>query len=286
MRRWHLHSFITAACAALIGAQLLAQPNRFGSSPDSLKFAVLGDFGTGDREQYEVGEQMAQARATFPFRLVLALGDNMYGSQQPQDFVAKFERPYAKLLAAGVRFQATLGNHDRQENRHYGPYNMHDERYYTYVEGPVRFVVLDTNMLEPRQLEWAEQTLAAATESWKIVYYHHPLYSNGGRHGSNVELRVVLEPLFVKYGVRVTFAGHEHIYERLTPQKGITHFVAGSGGKLRRGDANLAPTSARAFDQDQAFMLVEVDGDVLRFKTISRTGQTVDSGEIPRVPTT
>jgi hypothetical protein len=286
MRRRPLRFFVSAACAALIGAQLLAQPNGFGASPDSLKFAVLGDFGNGKREQYEVGEQMALARATFPFHLVLALGDNMYGSQQPKDFVTKFEQPYAKLLAGGVRFQAALGNHDRPENRHYPPYNMHGERYYTFTEGRVRFIVLDTNMMEPRQLDWAEQTLAAATEPWKIVYYHHPLYSNGGRHGSNVELRVAIEPMLVKHGVRVTFAGHEHIYERIKPQKGITHFVAGSGGQLRKGDAQPSPTSARTFDQDQAFMLVEVDGDMLRFKTISRTGQTVDSGEIPRVPTT
>jgi 3',5'-cyclic AMP phosphodiesterase CpdA len=163
---------------------------------------------------------------------------------------------------------------------------MGGDRYYSFARGPVRFVVLDTNMMEPKQLEWADATLASATEPWKVVYFHHPLYSNGGRHGSNVELRVALEPMLVKYGVRVVFAGHEHIYERLHPQKGITHFVAGSGGQLRRGDAHAAPTSAVAFDGDRAFMLVEIDGDRLWFQTISRTGATVDSGIIERVPTT
>jgi hypothetical protein len=274
------------ALAALTVLPLSAQPDGFGRSPDSVKFAVLGDFGNGKREQSEVGDQMATARATFPFDLVLALGDNMYGSQQADDFVAKFERPYAKLLAAGVRFQAALGNHDKPENRNYPSYNMGGQRYYTFTRGPVRFVVLDTNMMEARQIEWADATLGAATEGWKIVYYHHPLYSNGGRHGSNVELRVALEPIFIKHGVRVTFAGHEHIYERLKPQHGITHFVAGSGGQLRKGDAEPSSTSARAFDQDQAFMLVEIDGNVLRFKTISRTGETVDAGVIELNPTT
>jgi hypothetical protein len=80
----------------------------------------------------------------------------------------------------------------------------------------------------------------------------------------------------------VVFAGHEHIYERLKPQKGITHFVAGSGGQLRKGDANVAASTAVAFDQDQAFMLVEITGDELRFQTISRTGATVDAGVIAR----
>jgi 3',5'-cyclic AMP phosphodiesterase CpdA len=286
MRRLILRPLLYLAVAALAALHLHAQALLPEATVDSLRFAVLGDFGTGDREQYEVGEQMWAARQAFPFDLVLALGDNMYGSQKPQDFVVKFERPYAKLLQAGVRFQATLGNHDRPENRNYPPYNMNGQRYYTFTRGAVRFVVMDTNMMEARQLEWADDTLATATEPWKIVYYHHPLYSNGGRHGSNVELRVAMEPLLVKHGVRVTFAGHEHIYERIKPQKGITHFVAGSGGQLRRGDATPSPTSAAAFDQDQAFMLVEIDGEQLRFKTISRTGQTVDAGIIARRPET
>ena len=94
--------------AVATGARRTALPAR----PDSLKFAAIGDTGTGDRAQYDVGEQMATARARFPFELVIMLGDNMYGRQQPQDFVTKFERPYAALLSAGVGFYASLGNHD------------------------------------------------------------------------------------------------------------------------------------------------------------------------------
>jgi hypothetical protein len=95
-------------------------------------------------------------------------------------------------------------------------------------------------------------------------------------------MRVLLEPLLVRYGVSVVFSGHDHVYERLKPQKGISYFVAGSGGKLRRGDLVPSPTSAAGFDQDQAFMIVEVAADELYFQTISRTGATVDGGTIPR----
>lgn len=279
-------AFILCAALLLAAVRIDAQHVTIGSHAGSLKFAVLGDFGNGERAQYEVGERMWQARTAFPFDLVLALGDNMYGRQEARDFVTKFEQPYARLLQAGVRFQATLGNHDRPENRNYPLYHMDGRRYYSFARGQVRFIVLDTNMMDQPQLAWFEGALAAAAEPWKIVYFHHPLYSNGGRHGSNVELRIVLEPLLVKYGVQVVFAGHEHIYERLKPQKGITHFVAGSGGQLRKGDAHVAATTAAAFDQDQAFMLVEVAGDELYFQTISRTGATVDSGVIARRPTT
>jgi 3',5'-cyclic AMP phosphodiesterase CpdA len=285
MRRLSAVPLLVAALV-LVGLRLEAQQVTIGSHPDSFKFAVLGDFGTGERAQYDVADRMAAARAAFPFDLVLALGDNMYGRQEPRDFVEKFERPYARLLGAGVRFQAALGNHDRPDNRNYGSYNMEGRRYYTFVRSGVRFVVLDTNVMDPPQLAWAESTLATAPERWKIVYFHHPLYSNGGRHGSNVELRVVLEPLLVKYGVQVVFAGHEHIYERSKPQKGIVHFVAGSGGQLRRGDAHIGATTAVAFDQDQTFVLVEIAGEQFFFQTISRSGATVDSGEIACRPTT
>ena len=254
--------------------------------PESLRFAVVGDAGSGEAAQYDVGRQMSAARETFPFEFVIALGDNMYGRQEPQDFVTKFEKPYEPLLAAGVRFFGALGNHDRQENRFYPGFNMAGERFYTFVRQDVRFVVLDTNLLDPKQLAWAEDTLNAAPEAWKIVYFHHPLYSDGGRHGSNVELRVRLEPLLVRYGVSVVFAGHEHIYERTVPQKGITYFVEGASGQLRKGDLQRSPLTAAGFDQDRTFMLVELTGDRMLFRTISRTGVTVDSGVIVRRSTT
>ena len=278
---------LVTGLVAVIGALApAAQTVTIGQQPGSVKFAVIGDAGTGEHSQYEVAERVWAARAAFPFDLVLLLGDNMYGRQEPADFVQKFERPYERLLSAGVKFQAALGNHDKPDNRLYGLFNMNGERYYTFVRQHVRFVVLDTNLLDTKQIAWADETLATAREPWKVVYFHHPLYSDGRRHGSNVELRVVLEPILVRHGVRVVFAGHEHIYERTKPQKGVTYFIAGSGGQLRRGDVRPTALTGAAFDQDQSFMLVEIAEEQLFFQTISRTGATVDSGVIDRRPTT
>jgi 3',5'-cyclic AMP phosphodiesterase CpdA len=252
--------------------------------PDSLKFAVLGDNGTGEKPQYDVGQRMAAARTAFPFDMVLMLGDNMYGRQDPQDFVTKFERPYAALLQAGVLFYATLGNHDDQNNRFYKAFNMGGERYFTFVKKNVRFFVLDSNQLDPKQRAWLDEALQRSDDQWRICFFHHPIYSDGGRHGSDVSLRVVLEPLLVKYGVDVVFSGHDHVYERLKPQKGITYFVSGSGGQLRRGDVRPSGLTAAYYDQDQSFMLVEVVGDDLFFEAVNRSGATVDSGVIHREP--
>jgi len=253
-------------------------PNAAGS----LKFAVIGDNGTGKSPQFDVAAQMARVHQFFPFELVLMLGDNFYGSQGPADLESKFARPYRPLLDAGVTFQAALGNHDDIATIHYPPIHMDGRRYYSYARGNVRFVVLDTNVLDAPQLAWAKATLQQAAEPWKIAYFHHPLYGNAGRHGSNVDLRVLLEPVLLEYGVQVVFSGHDHVYERLKPQRGVHYFIAGSGGQLRKGDLQLSDTSAVGFDQDQAFMLVEVVGNELYFQTVSRSGVTVDSGVIRR----
>jgi 3',5'-cyclic AMP phosphodiesterase CpdA len=277
MRHRLLLALIALAAAA---AGPVAVESSLPNRPDSVKFAVIGDNGTGDRPQYEVGARMALARQSFPFDLVLMLGDNFYGSQRPQDLVKKFELPYKPLLEAGVVFQAAIGNHDDPSTVNYPPLNMKGRRYYDFTRGPVRFFVLDTNNLDAKQVAWFREALAASTDSWKIAYFHHPLYSNAGRHGSAVDLRVILEPLLVQHGVSVVFSGHDHSYERLEPQKGITYFVAGSGGKLRKGDIEPSDQTARAFDEDQAFVLVEIAGPELFFETISRSGTTVDSGVI------
>jgi 3',5'-cyclic AMP phosphodiesterase CpdA len=269
--------------SALLSADLLAQvtpplPNR----PESVKFAAIGDNGTGDREQIEVAQQMVKAHGAFPFDLVIMLGDNMYGGQSPADFVKKFEQPYAALLKAGVQFQASLGNHDRPQNVNYKHYNMNGQRYYSYTRGNVRFFALDTTRMDAKQLAWIETSLQDAREDWKICYFHHPLYSNADRHGASVDIRVRLEPLFVKYGVNVVFAGHDHLYERIKPQKGIYYFVSGAAGKLRVGNMDATEETAAYFDRDQSFMLVEVAGSEMHFRSVSRIGKTVDSGVIQR----
>jgi hypothetical protein len=252
----------------------------------SVRFAVIGDTGRGNSGQIEVGRQMAAFHKEFPFDFVIMVGDNIYGADAPADMVAKFESPYKELLDAGVKFQASLGNHDNPNQRFYKLFNMGDERYYTFrppTGGGVRLFALDTTYIDKAQTDWFEKELASSTSDWKIAFFHHPLYSSGRTHGSSLETRAILEPLFLKYQVSAAFSGHDHFYERVKPQKGgIVYWVSGAGGSLRKGD--IAPTTmtAKGFDRDYHFMLVEIAGDELYFQAISRTGVTIDSGVVHR----
>lgn len=279
-------SLLAFVLVALATAQLVAAVNvRLPNRDDSLRMAVIGDTGTGSKSQFDVAQRLVEARQAFPFDLVLMLGDNMYGSERPQDFEKKFERPYKDLLDAGVRFYAALGNHDDPEQRFYKLFNMNGELYYTF-KAPrqnVRFFVLESSYMDRKQLDWLERELKASTDPWKIVYMHHPLYSSGEAHGSSTSLREVLEPLFIKYNVSVVFAGHEHFYERIKPQHGIAYFTNGGAAKLRRGNIERnSPLTAKGFDTDNSFMLVEINGDEMHFQTVSRTGETVDEGVVAR----
>jgi hypothetical protein len=265
------------------GPLALKLPLREGS----LRFAVMGDTGRGDRGQVETANQMVAVHKLFPFDLVVMAGDNIYGSDGPGDMVRKFDGPYKALIDAGVKFQASLGNHDNPNQRLYKPFNMGDKRYYTFRPAKstdIRFFALDTNYVDKEQTDWLEKELASSTSDWKLAFFHHPLYSSGYTHGSALETRAALEPIFVKHGLSAVFAGHDHFYERVKPQTGgIVHWVCGSGGSLRKGDIKSTAMTALGFDRDYTFMIVEIAGDEMFFQAISRSGETIDSGVIRKV---
>lgn len=281
LRRVVLGVVLAAAGASVHGWQLTLPLER-----GSVRFAAIGDNGTGKTRQYEVAARMHTLRQSFPFDFVIMLGDNLYGGHKAGDYLKKFERPYKLLLDAGVRFYAAIGNHDSPNQRLYKPFNMDGKSYYTYRKGDAQFFVLDSTYMSPAQLTWFERELNDSRADWKIAYFHSPPFSSAAFHGSAVELRDLLQPLFVKYGVQVVFSGHEHVYERVKPQLGVTYFVEGASGQLRKGNLVKGTSlTAVGYDQDQSFILVEIAGDAFHFQTISRLGQTVDSGVIQRAGT-
>ena len=249
---------------------------------NSVRFGIIGDTGTGSEKQHQLADVMLEYRKAFPYDFVLMMGDNMYGGESPRDYKLKFEDVYRPLLDMKVKFYASLGNHDEPAQRFYEHFNMNGKEYYRFTKGNVAFYALNSNYLDKKQLQWLESELAKDTSEWKVCFFHHPPYSSGGKHGSDKQLREVVEPIFVKYGVNLVLTGHDHFYERVKPQKGIYYFVIGAAGKLRSGDVkNNSPLTDKAFDRDMSFTVGEIVGDQFYFQTVSRTGETVDSGVLP-----
>lgn len=288
-----------------VGSQYTFLPNP-ANAP--FRFAVMGDAGTGDLNQYQVARQLSLWHRVAPFNSLMVLGDNVYQNGEPALFQERIGRPYQDLFQRGVKFFPVLGNHDvKQGYGHWQSAYWGVPPFYHFKLGPpgydVEFWAMDTSMLLPganpldwqnpfqaqqkaaSQLAWLQQTLAASTASMKVVYGHHPLYSIGAatkakRNEEQVKLAQMLAPLFAKYGVDLYMAGHEHHYEKPVPVNGFYHLVSGAGGKLdspKRGGPEGNGLLKRLH-----FMLFEITPQGLTYRTISERGEFLDCGKIPR----
>jgi len=275
---------------ATLAAGALVRPSSvfgFDFGDSKTRFAVVGDFGTGGSDESLIAAGMLDAHHKSAFDLVVAVGDNIYPNGNGRYFTKHFEEPFSGLIKEKVKFYAVLGNHDVEEGRKdqmaYPMFNMGGSNYYSISRnnGLVDFFMLDSTDLSATQVSWLEKSLRDSRAIWKLAVMHHPIYSSGKKHGSDLRLRKQLEPLFTHYRVQAVFSGHDHVYERTKPQQGIQYFVTGAGGKCRRGDIDMkSEIRAASYDADNSFMVIEADEREMSFKSINDKGEVVDNGVI------
>lgn len=257
-------------------------------APDRVRFAAVGDNGSGGRQAMAVAERMAETYRRAPFGLVALLGDICYYGNFADRYEEVFRRPMGPLLDAGVGFELAIGNHDAAlRHSDEGIEEIEAElrllgtpsRYYRTSHGPADFFYLDSSVPgvfgpeSSTQWEWLDDMLASSTNQWKIVALHHPLYSSG-RHGSTVGARERLEPILERRHVDLVLAGHDHHYERTLPQHGVTHVVSGGGCKTTGVGWSRFTAAAASTLQ---FLLVDIDGDRLRAECIAVDGTVADA---------
>jgi hypothetical protein len=267
-------------------------------------FIAIGDTGCDCSGQEKVARRLVEWHRANPFETVLMLGDNIYGSSMGRGgdrtlFDDRFDEYYSPLLAAGVKFYATLGNHDTETRR--GIDLIADKKrfnilgsggYYSFysdakVDGKplVHFISLNSVSLikkdasDRAQIEWLSKTLIQNGAIWKVVYLHHPLYAPDGEgHEPEVELRRNLEDVFVAAGVQLVLSGHNHYYARMKTQRGITHFISGGGGRsLKTPIVNQYTVRAAEIYH---FVSFEVYPDKMEFTVVPAESKFTDSGSI------
>lgn len=233
------------------GFENTLEPKAWPDSPDAVTFAVIGDAGTGGTGQFRVAREMAEAYKEQPFSLLLTAGDNVYGGDVVDRAPDVIDKPYKPLFDAGVEFHPALGNHDVDDSddlaETLSTLGM-PHRYYHFTDGPVDFLAVDSNRVDGRQIEWLRERLICSDSLWQVVYFHHPLYSSG-KHGSDTGLRQVLEPVLIEGGADIVLTGHDHDYQRSTPQHGVVHVVTGGGGVVPMSDRLDPATSRRSVSQ-------------------------------------
>lgn len=135
------------------------------------------------------------------------------------------------------------------------------EQYYSLDYANVHVVSLDSQLSnrDPFQrqamADWLVADLSANDRDWTIVIFHHPPYSKGENHDSDVEdaeiwMRETFAPIFDAYGVDVVYNGHSHSYERsfyLTGHTGLsttfdlaTHVELNAAGEGASGQGSEA----------------------------------------------
>jgi hypothetical protein len=166
----------TSRRAALIAAALVAAVLSAGGAPalpaelpnraGTLKFAVIGDNGTGERPQFEVAEQRATARKSFPYELVIMLGDNFYGSQRPADLARKGEVPTSPFSMRASHSTPRSAITMPPLTVSYTPLDMDGRRYCTFTRNRARFYpARDPHALAAVALMAAALTLAGGLAS-------------------------------------------------------------------------------------------------------------------------
>ena len=215
-----------------------------------VRILAFGDFGTGGRAQRAVARAMAEVDRREPFDLGITLGDNFYDNGLNSPTHPRWQTNWEALYdGLGIRIYAVLGNHDYRD-----PASPKAERarsrlsrswcfprpYYTLQAGPVQLFALDTEPIDrgyasvDEQLSWLDSALAASRTPWKVVYGHHPVYTNG-EHGERLgylpALRNRLFPLLKKHRVAIYLAGHDHDLESLKPDQGVHFLISGGGGR-------------------------------------------------------
>ena len=247
-------------------------------------FAVVGDSGSGGKGQLAVAALLERLRPD----LVLHTGDVVYPAGQERHYDRRFFAPYRNLIKTVPLFPV-LGNHDvRKGNGAAFLENFHPplgspgstKRYYSFDWGNTHFVALDSELYHSdrgsdpeEQRDFLERDLATTRKRWKIVFLHRSPYGSS-RHGGDEKVREDLEPLFVKHEVDFVFSGHDHVYERTVPIRGVTYVVSGGGGRrlYPAGNGDLTASSVSAHHA----VLVHVDGGHLSLMAVEAGGTYVD----------
>ena len=253
-------------------------------SQQKTRFLAMGDMGTNAATQVNVRNAWLAFNGANYTDGWLLLGDNAYNFGTDAEYQTNFFNIYQGSLTKNHVLWPAPGNHDysnnaaRQADHAIAYYNIfsvpkngeaggvpsNTKAYYSYNYGNIHFVSLDSygwetgntrlsDTLGP-QAVWLKQDLAANTQQWTIVYFHHPPYTKGS-HNSDTETELVnmrqrIVPILERYKVDLVLNGHSHSYERsylINGHYGLentfnaaTHALSSSSGKYD-GSANSCP---------------------------------------------
>ncbi|HEV8600258.1 MAG TPA: hypothetical protein VGQ69_12910 [Gemmatimonadales bacterium] len=279
----------------LILAYRPALPHVAPPAAGTIRFALIGDYGSGDEREAEVARLIESWKPDF----VATVGDNDYENETGGidraigPFYHEYIAPYRGSYGAGARgvnrFFPIPGHRDWDHAALKAYLDFFtlpgNERYYDMVWGPVQLFMLDTDEREPdgatessAQAVWLRQRLAQSTASWKLVLAHHAPYSS-----HEVEDITRMRWPFKAWGADAVLSGYYHVYERLLVD-GLPYFVNGAGGAWVSGFGVVDPHSQFRYAEDNGAMLVDASVTRISFRFVNRRGRIVDEYALVKPP--
>ncbi|MEW5871063.1 MAG: metallophosphoesterase [Chloroflexota bacterium] len=274
---------------------------RTASNEPPLRVGVLGDASFGD----QATQQLVALMSGYDLDFVIHTGDVVYetdGSDLERSYTLKFFEPFAPLLHH-MPVYTVLGNHDYDKVLRWQGAPFYDyafpafpdpafsyppdrraNQYYAFTYQGVQFLMLDSQVfygVEGRdgQKEWLMQRLQDPRFRLTIPVFHVAPYSSSVVHPDDGRpMRLTWGPLFEAAGVRLSFSGHFHHYERLFAN-GVTYIVSGGGSSTLYAQGQSLPES-QIYLRRTHFVLMEIYADRIQLSAISKEGETLDQAVI------
>ncbi len=268
---------------------------------EPFRFVAFGDLGRATPAQVQVASRVEALGAD----LAILTGDIIYEAGEAVNFTPQYFDIYRPTIRR-IPFYPSLGNHDVATlngqpylDAFYLPSNnpAATERYFSFDYSNAHFIALECVTENTPQsaamLDWLDADLAASNSRWKFVFFHVPIYSNGGVHGSDTVTRAQLEPIFAARGVDVVFQGHNHYYTRTYPISagmavdvaqepnyvdpgGPVYIVTGGAGRFLHALGAVQPFEA--FSKSSYHVtVVDLVGDSLAMQAVEPNGAVIDA---------
>lgn len=178
------------------------------------------------------------------------------------------------------------------------PEELHETVYTVDYQG-TQIIALNSNRNIEEQTAYLEQQLKKPGYRWRIVSFHHPLFSPGGMR-DNADLRHAWKPLFDRYGVDLVLQGHDHTYARgqvpVRTNSGDeteafqTLYVTSVSGRKQYEimDGKLENYASEGFypirigENTQFFQVIDVHENSISYKAYTATGDLYDAATITK----
>ena len=187
------------------------------------------------------------------------------------------------------------GNHEFRTDGAAGYFAYWAERagaegqgYYSLSLGSWHIIALNSNLKKEarsEQLNWLRAELAGTDARCILAFWHHPMFSSGGRRDGQA-MHPVFEALY-EAGASVVLAGHDHFYERFAPQdaraqldprNGIRAFTVGTGGAKLHRISNIHPNSVFLSNRFWGILRLVLWPTSYEWEFLTVNGQRLDQG--------